>query len=220
MLEWIHELGHWVAHWANTPYTLWAIFCIAFAESSFFPIPPDVLLIASAVLRPEKAFVFALLCSAGSVSGAVFGYFLGLKGGRPLLKRVFPEDRIQLVERYYGKWDVWAIGIAGFTPIPYKIFTLSAGVFRLDLRRFILVSILSRSARFFLVAGAIYFFGPTIRKYLTDYLNLFTVLFVVLLVGGFLAVRHVSHKSMRSSTTDITSPDTGADAHAARKERT
>jgi membrane protein YqaA with SNARE-associated domain len=179
----------WVISWASTPYGGVALFLNAVAESSFFPLPPDVLLIALSIIRPSFSFGYAAICSVGSVLGGVLGYFLGLKGGRPLLQRLISEERIRFVERYYQKYDIWAVGIAGFTPIPYKAFTISAGVFDLDLKRFVLVSLVSRSARFFLVGLVIFIFGETAKLYLTKYSGTFSIAFVALLILGFLAVR-------------------------------
>jgi len=184
----------WVISWAYTPYGVLALFLNAFAESSFFPIPPDLLLIALSLIRPQWALGYATICSVGSVLGGVLGYFLGLKGGRPLLQRVISEERIRWVERYYQKYDVWAVGIAGFTPIPYKVFTISAGVFVLDLKRFIFISLVSRSARFFAVGLMIFLFGETVKSYLTEYIDIFSIAFVVLLVLGFLAIRFFSKR--------------------------
>jgi membrane protein YqaA with SNARE-associated domain len=184
----------WVISWAYTPYGGVALFLNAVAESSFFPLPPDVLLIALSIIRPPLSFGYAAICSVGSVLGGVLGYFLGLKGGRPLLQRLISEERIQFVERYYQKYDVWAVGIAGFTPIPYKVFTISAGVFDLDLKRFILVSLVSRSARFFLVGGMIFIFGEIAKFYLTKYSGTFSIAFVALLILGFLAIRYVAKR--------------------------
>jgi membrane protein YqaA with SNARE-associated domain len=179
----------WVISWATTPYGGVALFLNAVAESSFFPLPPDVLLIALSILSPPLAFWYAAICSLGSVLGGVGGYILGLKGGRPLLQRLISEERIQFVEKYYQKYDIWAVGIAGFTPIPYKAFTISAGAFALDLKRFILISLVSRSARFFLVGLMIFIFGETAKLYLTKYIDKFSIAFVVLLILGFLAIR-------------------------------
>jgi membrane protein YqaA with SNARE-associated domain len=184
----------WVISWAYTPYGGAALFLNAVAESSFFPLPPDVLLIALSILRPPLSFVYAAICSVGSVLGGVLGYFLGLKGGRPLLRRLISEERIRFVERYYQRYDVWAVGIAGFTPIPYKVFTISAGAFDLDLKRFILVSLVSRSARFFLVGLVIFLFGETAKFYITKYIDTFSIAFVVLLILGFLGVHYFSKR--------------------------
>jgi membrane protein YqaA with SNARE-associated domain len=179
----------WVISWAYTPYGGVALFLNAVAESSFFPLPPDVLLIALSILRPPLSFVYAAICSVGSVLGGVLGYFLGLKGGRPLLRRFISEERIRFVERYYQKYDIWAVGIAGFSPIPYKAFTISAGVFVLDLKRFILISLVSRSGRVFLVGFVIFLFGEMAKTFLTKYIDTFSIAFVALLILGFLAVR-------------------------------
>jgi membrane protein YqaA with SNARE-associated domain len=190
----LERLVGWVVAWASTPYGGVALFLNAVAESSFFPLPPDVLLIALSIIRPHLSFGYAALCSVGSVVGGVLGYYLGLKGGRPLLQRLISEERIQFVERYYQKYDIWAVGIAGFTPIPYKAFTISAGVFDLDLKRFILVSLVSRSARFFLVGLVIFIFGETAKLYLTKYSGTFSIAFVALLILGFLAIRYIAKR--------------------------
>ncbi len=182
-------LIEWVAGWAQSPSAHIALFVIAFAESSFFPIPPDILLIAMALIRPEEAFILALICSAGSVLGGIFGYFLGWVGGKPLLYRIFSEEKILMVKNAYEKYEVWAIAVAGFTPIPYKVFTLSAGAFEIPFKPFAAASAVSRSARFFLVAMAIYFWGEPVKLLLEKYFNWFTLAFVVLLAGGFLVIR-------------------------------
>ncbi|MDY0039311.1 MAG: VTT domain-containing protein [Desulforhabdus sp.] len=209
MLESLHELSIWVISWADTPYGAIALGLLAFAESSFFPIPPDVLLIALCLLNPTGALFYALICSIGSVVGGGFGYGLGRYGGRPLLKRMFSEAKIQLVESYYHHYDVWAVGIAAFTPIPYKVFTVTAGVFLLDFKRFMLASLLGRSGRFFLVALLFFFFGKPIAAFVQSYLNILSVLFIVLLVGGFAIIHYWSHKSInrRQAAAPITSTE-------------
>jgi membrane protein YqaA with SNARE-associated domain len=196
---WIKELTVWVIHWAQTPYGGLALFVLAFCESSFFPIPPDALLIALCMVNPPLSLWYGLVCSLGSVLGGIFGYGLGRIGGRPLLERWISMERIQLVERHYQRWDVWAVAVAGFTPIPYKVFTLSAGAFLLDFIRFMVASALSRSARFFLVAALFYFFGPPIRQFIGRYFNLLTVLFIALLVLGFWLLRIHAKRAMRDS---------------------
>lgn len=169
----------------------WGLFALSFAESSFFPVPPDILLIALALIKPESGLFLALITTLGSVSGAAFGYFIGLKGGRPLLEKFVSHEKIALVHEYFNKYEAWAIGIAGFTPLPYKLFTISAGVFYINFTRFIIASIISRGARFFLVGGTIFVFGPAIRLYLDKYFNLFTIIFVILIVLGFFALRFI-----------------------------
>jgi membrane protein YqaA with SNARE-associated domain len=187
----IGGLVDWVVSWAQSPAGATALFVIAFAESSFFPVPPDILLITMAVIRPEMAFKLALICSAGSVIGGMFGYLIGWAGGRPLLHKLFSEAKIETVRRAFEKYEVWAIGVAGFTPIPYKVFTLSAGTFEIPFKPFAIVSALSRSARFFLVAGAIYFWGESVKHLIEKYFNWFSLVFMLLLIGGFVLVKYV-----------------------------
>jgi len=186
----MHAFVEWVAHLATSPWGAVFLFSIAFAESSFFPIPPDVLMIPLCLQSPKSAFFFAGICTVGSVLGGAFGYFIGLKGGRPLLKRFLAESKILTAERLYQKYDVWAIGIAAFTPLPYKVFTVTAGLFQLNFKKFVLMSIIGRGARFFIVATLLFFFGETVQHYINKYLNVFSLVFVVLLVLGFIAVKH------------------------------
>lgn len=173
----------------------WGLFLLSFAESSFFPVPPDILLIALALMAPKTSFSLALVATVGSVLGGIFGYFIGLKGGRPLLEKFLPKERISLVHNYFNRYEAWAIGIAGFTPIPYKIFTISAGVFYINFTRFVIASILSRGARFFLVGGAIFLFGPTIKAMIERYFNLFSIAFVLLILLGFALVKLLKPRS-------------------------
>lgn len=193
----VDGLVQWLVAWAYTPYGDLALFINAFVESSFFPVPPDVLLIALAVFRPHAALWFAAVCSIGSVLGGAFGYLLGLKGGRPLLRRVVSEQKIQLVDHYYRKYGIWAVGIAGFTPLPYKVFTISAGMFRLDLKGFVVISLISRAARFFLVAGFIYCFGETVTYYVKNYFGVFSLAVAIVGIAGFLALRHFARRMTR-----------------------
>ncbi len=200
-MEFIHRLGEWVVHWAYTPYAIPALFSIAVAESSFFPIPPDVLLITLCLIQPEKALLYACICSIGSVIGGGIGYLIGLKGGRPLLLKLFSKEKISFVENQYKKYDVWAVGIAGFTPIPYKVFTISAGVFTLNFLRFIIASVISRSSRFFLIAGLIYMFGPTIQNIIRNYFDILSIAFLILLIGGFYFIK-IAYKNKAKKFSD------------------
>ncbi len=188
----LRKLYDWVEHFAETPYGLWALFLLAFAESSFFPVPPDVLLIALAVSIPARALRYALVCSVGSVLGGMFGYLIGYQFmeliGFSILNFYGLTDKYESVAELYNRYNAWAVGIAGFTPIPYKVFTISAGAFRIDFSVFLLASVLSRSARFFLVAGLIYMFGEQIRTFIERYFNILAVIFVLLLVAGFILI--------------------------------
>ena len=190
----IEGLIAWTTGWAMSPYGPVALFLLAFAESSFFPVPPDVLLIPLGLLNIPLALFFALIATAGSVLGGIFGYAIGKKGGRPVLDRLFKEESITAVAELYNRYDHWAIFIGAFTPLPYKLFTLSAGAFRLNFKRFILVSIIGRGGRFFVLAALIMLFGPAVQDILNAHFNAFTVLFVLLLLGGFFAMRFIAGK--------------------------
>jgi membrane protein YqaA with SNARE-associated domain len=189
----LRRLYDWVLHWAETPYGSWALFLIAFAESSFFPIPPDVLLVALAVGKPRKSFAFAAICTAGSIAGAVLGYVIGWQFmasvGKGIVDFYGLTDKVAYIEALYHRYDAWAVGIAGFTPIPYKVFTITAGAFKINFAVFMLASAVSRSARFLLVGGLIYLFGPQIQAFIERYFNLLAVVFTILLVGGFFLVK-------------------------------
>lgn len=188
----LRRVYDWVEHFAETPYGLWVLFLLAFAESSFFPVPPDVLLIALAVSIPAKALRYALVCSVGSVLGGMFGYLIGYQFmefiGFGILNFYGLTDKYESVAELYNRYNAWAIGIAGFTPIPYKVFTISAGAFKINFSVFLLASVVSRSARFFLVAGLIYVFGEQIRTFIERYFNILAVIFVLLLVAGFILI--------------------------------
>ncbi|HEX2253448.1 MAG TPA: VTT domain-containing protein [Thermoanaerobaculia bacterium] len=183
--EWLHASLAWVESWAATPYGTWALFGISFAESSFFPIPPDVLLIPLCLGDPSRSFWFAAVCSLGSVLGGIAGYGIGYYGGRPLVYRLFSADKVRAVERYYDRYNAWATGIAGLTPLPYKIFTISGGACAINFKVFVVASVISRSLRFFAVATLLYFYGAPIKIFIEKYLDVLSIAFVVLLVLGF-----------------------------------
>ncbi|MDX1632593.1 MAG: YqaA family protein [Thermoanaerobaculia bacterium] len=198
----LRSMLHWVEGFAATAYGTWALFGISFLESSVFPIPPDVLLIALCLGDPSRSWWFALVCSVASVLGGIGGYALGYFGGRPILYKLFAEERIRAVERYYDRFNAWAIGIAGLTPLPYKLFTVSGGACAIDFRIFLLASAVSRSLRFFAVAGAIYFFGDRAKIFLEEYLDWLTVAFVILLLLGFWLVKRGAGRASRDATAE------------------
>jgi membrane protein YqaA with SNARE-associated domain len=189
----LRRLYSWVLHWAETPYGSWALFLLALSESSFFPVPPDVLLIALAVSIPKKSFKYALICTAGSLIGGCLGYLIGwqfmITVGEKIIQFYGLTHKMQYIKDLYMQYDAWAIGIAGFTPIPYKVFTISAGAFDINFTVFIIASAISRAARFFLVAWLIYLFGPKIKTFIDKYFNILAITFVVLLVAGFVIIK-------------------------------
>ncbi len=190
----VRRLYDWVLHWAETPYGVPALFLLAVAESSFFPVPPDVLLIALSLSLRKRAFYYAGVCTVGSVIGGALGFFIGMKFwsiGQGILFHYVSKETFDMVRTYFRDYEAWAIAIAGFTPIPYKVFTISAGFFQVDFSVFMVVSFLSRGARFFLVGGLIYLFGKHIRNFIDRYFNLLTYGFAVILIGGFIALRFI-----------------------------
>lgn len=193
----LRKLYDWVLSWAHRPGGTWVLFGVAVAESSFFPIPPDVLQIALGLERPRRSFWYALVSSVGSVLGGVLGYFIGLllyeSVGRAIIELYHLEATFEQVGRYYHAQAFIWIFIAAFTPIPYKVFTIAAGVYHqfVPLPVLILASAIGRPARFFLVAVLIYFFGPRIKDFIDRYFNLLTLLFGFLLVAGFLFAKYL-----------------------------
>jgi len=181
--------------WIQTPAGVWVLFFIAVAESSFLPIPPDVFLIALCIAVPKKSFKYAAICAAGSVIGGGLGYGLGMAFMDTLGLRILDlyglEGKYQVVQGLYQQYDAWAVAAAGFTPLPYKLFTITAGAFRIDFPTFMLVSLVARSARFFLVAALIYKFGAPVQHFINKYFNILTIAFLVLLVGGFVLIKMV-----------------------------
>jgi len=185
----------WVLHWSSTKYALPALAILSFAESSFFPIPPDVLLVAMTVAVPLKAFRYAAVCSVASVLGGMFGYFLGWQFmdviGIRIVEFYHFQEQFDKIGGWYEKYNAWAVGAAGFTPLPYKVFTLAAGAFQINFPVFVLASLVSRSARFFIVAALIYKLGAPIKVFIEKYFNILSIVFIVLLFGGFVLVKYI-----------------------------
>ncbi len=191
----IRRLYDWVLHWAETPYGMWALFLIAFAESSFFPIPPDVLLIALAISIPTRAFHFAMVATIGSLIGGIAGYGIGMFGydsiGRPIVEFYHGQEIMQAIKERYDEYGFWGVLVAAITPLPYKIFTISSGMFSFDFFQFMIASIIGRSVRFFAVAGLIWKFGKPIKGFIDKYFNLLATLFIILLIGGFIIIKYL-----------------------------
>ena len=191
----VRRLYDWVLHWAETPYGAPALFILAFAESSFFPIPPDVLLLALCLSLPARSYRFALIASAGSVLGGMVGYGIGVglwEGLAPVFYHYIPgftEDVFRHVQRLFAEYDFWTVFAAGFTPIPYKVITIGAGVFRINFPIFVIASLISRSLRFFLIAWLLHYFGAPIRGFIEKYFNLLTLIVAGLLLLVFLLAR-------------------------------
>jgi membrane protein YqaA with SNARE-associated domain len=247
------RLYDWVLHFAHTKNSMIALFCLSFAESSFFPVPPDVLLGPLALGNPKKWLRFAVICTMGSVFGGIFGYLIGTflwagvgnffhdyvpgfaRDKIVLMDNTTLEGHIQqtsvkvdaltkVIAKYpldfitktgekhtfsqtdvkeakiqpftqvgalYDAYDWQIVAIAGFTPIPYKVITITAGVFKINFITFLIASALSRAARFFMVAGLFGWKGERMKPFIDKYFNLLTLIFVILLIGGFLAFKFI-----------------------------
>jgi membrane protein YqaA with SNARE-associated domain len=180
---------------ASGPNAIWALVAIAFAESSFFPLPPDILLIPMMLARPRAAWRLAAICTLASVAGGLLGYAIGYYGfdliGRPILEFYHAMPRYDALKAGFDRYGVWIIIIKGMTPIPYKLVTIASGVAHFDLAAFVGASIISRSIRFFLLAALLWWFGPVVRDFIEKRLMLVTSLFAACLVGGFLVIRYL-----------------------------
>ncbi|MCC5992013.1 MAG: DedA family protein [Rhodobacteraceae bacterium] len=191
----LRSLYDWTLSLARHPHALWALAFVAFLESSVFPIPPDVLMIAMIVAQPSRAFVIAGVATLASVAGGMAGYFIGYGAfetlGRPVLEFYGKDAYFAEFQTRYNEWGAWAVLIAGVTPFPYKVITILSGATALSLPVFIAASIIARALRFFIVAALLWKFGAPIRDFIERRLGLMFTLFMALLLGGFLAVRYL-----------------------------
>ena len=195
----VKRLYDWVLSWGNSRWGGLALFLLALAESSFFPIPPDVLLIALCLGAVVHSFRYATICLTGSIIGAMIGYAIGFflwqtpAGELTALANwffanVFSEDSFHNVGDLYDQYNFWIVFTAGFTPLPYKLFTITGGLFHINFTMFIIASIISRGLRFFLIAGLIWKFGAPIKTFIDKYFNLLAIVFTILLIGSFLLI--------------------------------
>lgn len=202
-ISWLNRFYQWLLHWAHTNYAATVLFIWAFAESSFFPIPPDAFLIALVIAARKKAFRFATLCSIASVFGGVFGYSIGYWlwwNGMDVYSNLanfffthipgFNVAQFIRVQALYEQWNFWVVFTAGFTPIPYKLITISAGAFKINFTVFIIASAIGRAARFYIVSWLLWLYGESIKKFIEKYLGWLSIAFVVLLLGGFVVIKY------------------------------
>ena len=203
-MKWIRDLYDWILKWSDSKYGAVALVVFSFSEASFFPIPPDVLLIALALGARSKAIQYGILCSIGSVVGAIFGYSIGQFlwwSGEGVFSGLaifffdaipgFTRDMFYLIQDKYETWNFWIIFTAGFTPIPFKLFTITSGAFSINFPMFIIASTISRSARFLLVSGLIWKYGAPIQAFIDRYFNKLAILFTILLIGGFFLIKYL-----------------------------
>ncbi|MEA1938158.1 MAG: YqaA family protein [Pseudomonadota bacterium] len=190
---WLRRLYDWTMHLACTRHALTALGVVSFVESSFFPVPPDALIIPMIISERRRAWIIASVCTAASVLGGILGYAIGLFAfewlGRPIVEFYHLTDAFESFQARYAVWGAWIVAGAGFTPIPFKIFTIASGVARLDILVFVIAATLSRGARFFLEAWLLWHFGPSVKAFIERYLGLVTLAGFVLLIGGFAALK-------------------------------
>lgn len=191
----IRALYNWTLRLADHPRAVPALGVVSFVESSFFPIPPDVLMIPMIIARPSRAWLIATVALVTSVLGGLFGYFIGAvlwdTVGQPILEVYGKADAAGVFAERFNQYGAWAVLIAGVTPFPFKVITITSGWTGLSLPVFIISSILARGLRFFVVAALLWKFGPPIRDFIERRLGLMFTLFTVLLVGGFVLVKYL-----------------------------
>ena len=187
------NLYDWTLKKASHKSATWFLSIISFAESSFFPIPPDIILIPMVLAKRTKAFFYALICTLCSVLGGIFGYLIGLllfnSIGILLINLYHLEEQVTQFKEYYNSYGAWIVIIAGFTPFPFKVITIASGLFQLNFIIFILCSAISRGARFYLVSALLYLYGDGIKIFIDKYFNLLTILFFILLIGSILIIK-------------------------------
>lgn len=191
----LRRLYDWTMSLSKTRHAPWALGAVSFTESSFFPIPPDILLIPMVVAKRQNWFWYALLCTITSVAGAFLGYLIGAflfqTIGQAVLQFYGAEHTFERFVGWYDQWGGWGILLGAVTPFPYKVLTIFSGSVGFDLFQFALVSVIGRGMRFFLVSGLLFWFGEPIRMFIEKRLGLMFILFCTLLIGGFIAVKFV-----------------------------
>lgn len=191
----LRRLYDWTMRLADHPRAMWALALVAFAESSFFPIPPDVLMIPMILARPSRAWLIATVALLASVSGGVLGYGIGALAfdgiGQPILAAFGKTAEMEAFNARFNDYGVWAVLVAGVTPFPFKVITIMSGWTGLPLIPFILSSLVARALRFFVVAALLWKFGAPVREFIERRLGLMFTLFVLILVGGFAAVKYL-----------------------------
>lgn len=189
----LQRLYDWTIRLAGHRHALLALAAISFVESSIFPIPPDILLVPMVIAARDRAWLIATVCTIASVLGGVagyaIGYFLFEEIGQPLLAFYGYAEQFAAFRDSYNEWGGWIVAGAGVTPFPYKVITIASGVTGLDLATFMIASVLSRGARFFLEALLLWYFGPPVRAFVEKNLGMVTTVFFVALLGGFVLVR-------------------------------
>lgn len=186
---------NWLIDWSSHPQALWVLASVAFAESSFFPIPPDPLYIAMILANHENAMRYAWVCTVSSVVGGLLGYYIGYTlyetAGQWIINTYGLEEAFIKFQSGFDEWGFWIVALKGLTPIPYKVVTIFSGVAKLDLSTFMIASFIARGFRFFMVASVLRYCGPQIRGMIDQYLGWVTLLIFGSIVGGFLLIKYL-----------------------------
>tara|TARA_Y100001970_G_scaffold159516_1_gene195157 strand:+ start:249 stop:833 length:585 start_codon:yes stop_codon:yes gene_type:complete len=194
-MRFIRKLYNWTLNKSGHENASWFLSMVAFAESSFFPIPPDIILIPMVIAKRAKAWFYAFICTLSSVSGGVLGYIIGYffytTIGSIIVNLYGLSDSFNAFEKYYNEYGIWIVLGAGFTPFPFKFITIASGVFNLNIFQFVIVSIIARGLRFYILAGLLYIFGNTIKGIIDKYFNLLVSLFFILLIGSVLLIKFI-----------------------------
>lgn len=188
MIDLYHQISDWLFAFADSPWAVGVLLATSFTESIFFPIPPDPLLIGIAILNQGSALWLAALVTLFSVGGALVGHWLGKKFGSPILHRFVSDKKVATVERMFHKYGTWAVLLAAFTPIPYKVFAITAGALHLERKPFIIASLVGRGARFMIIGGLIFFFGDSMQAFIADQFEKLMLVSAVVLVLGLVGV--------------------------------
>ncbi|HEY0234777.1 MAG TPA: YqaA family protein [Afipia sp.] len=191
----LRKIYDWCIAAAEKPYAIWLLGAVSFAESSFFPVPPDVMLIPMSLARPQRAWLYALVCTVTSVAGGLLGYAIGSllydSVGQLVIQLYGYGDKVEAFRSSYAQYGAWIILLKGLTPIPYKIVTITSGFANYNIWLFVLFSIIARGGRFFVVAILLNRYGETIRHYIEKHLTLFVLIGLAVLIGGFVIAFHV-----------------------------
>ena len=194
-MKFFRNLYDWTLRQSSKKFAPWFLAFISFVESSFFPIPPDIILIPMIIAKRTKAFIYASICTISSVIGGLFGYLIGFiffnSIGIILVNFYGMSEYIENLKEYYNNYGVWFVLVAGFTPVPFKIITIASGLFQLNLFIFILCSFFARGLRFYLISGLLYLYGEAIKYFIEKYFNYLTIIFFIVFLGGILFLKYL-----------------------------
>lgn len=190
----MQSLIEWILSWTDSPWAPLVLFLVAFEDSVLVPVPPEPLQIAMSLSNRTLAMPYAALVTVASVLGATLDYYIGRWGGRPAAERLVSKRRLERVTSFFQRWDVWGVGLAAFTPLPYSVFAVVSGIADLRLWRFLAASVVGRGARFFGIGAGVYLFGEQLQSLLTDYLSLATLALGLLILAIYLLGRYLESR--------------------------